>query len=451
MSRGSLRLRLLVAGAVSILIALALAAAGLSLLFARHVERRVDAELGVFLDQIVAGIDADPATGALVVSRPPSDPRFDVPLSGLYWQVTADGAVLRSRSLWDRELQLPQDALADGAVHQHVIPAPSGGTLRVLERHISLPARLDNRSVRAAVALTMSDVRAATRSFVLDLLPYLALLALFLIGAAAIQVSVGLHPLKRISARLRSIHEDPQARLGSEAFPQEIRPMASEIDDLLGARQGQIEKARSRAGDLAHGLKTPLQVLLGDVERLRADGQGAIADEIEQVAETMRRHVDRELARARMAIRPLDASSPIRQVAERVISVLSRTPRGAELEWTLEIDSDLRAAIDPDDLSEALGNLAENAVRHARSRILISGTATNDQLTICVRDDGPGISEEQIGHLMQRGTRLDQSGSGAGLGLAIVGDIAEAWDGQFALRPLSPGLEARLTLPPAKR
>jgi len=148
MTRGSLRLRLLLAAALSVLVALALSAFGLTLLFERHVERRVDAELGVFLDQIVAGLDRA-ADGSLVLTQAPADPRFEEPLSGLYWQLRAGDAVLASRSLWDATLALPPDELPDRAVHRHRIAGPGGAELIVLERSVTLPERLGGGILRA--------------------------------------------------------------------------------------------------------------------------------------------------------------------------------------------------------------------------------------------------------------------------------------------------------------
>lgn len=444
MTRGSLRLRLLLAGAISILLALALSATGLTVLFYRHVERRVDTELGVFLDQIVSGLAQNKETGALELTRTPSDPRFEVPLSGLYWQVSFDDTVLRSRSLWDNVLQLPDDELAHGALHRHVIPGPVSGDLLTLERSVRLSPRVGGQTVRVAAAISLSDVRSATRDFAFDMLPYLILLALFLIGAAYIQVSIGLRPLHRIRQRLRAIRKDPDARFGTADFPQEIEPMALELDTLLTDRQTRIEKARARAGDLAHGLKTPLQVLLGDVERLRSAGLNDIAEDVENVAHTMQRHVERELARARLATGTGQAVSNIREAVDRVISVVSRTPAGAVLDWALNVDGQASVVIDPDDLAEALGNLLENAARHARSRVAVRTISDDGCITIRIEDDGPGIPEDQIEKMLERGGRLDQSASGAGLGLAIVQEIADVWGGTFRLRPLKSGLAVEL-------
>lgn len=427
MKTGSLRLRLFAAGALSILAALALAAVALTVLFERHVERRVVAELGVYLDQIVAGLDRNPE-GVMAMGRTLVDPRFGQPLSGLYWQVQSGGQMLRSRSLWDGELRLPIDELADGVIHDHRIAGPAGAELIVVERSVRLPQRLGGGAIRAAVAVDSADVTAATRAFATDLLPYLLLLALFLIAAAYTQVAVGLRPLARLRERLAAIRAGKSSRLGS-AFPDEIVPLSQEFDALLEARETQLERARARAADLAHGLKTPLQVLSGDVDRLRKAGEAAIAEEIEQVATAMQRHVERELARARMATGQPDARADIADIVRRVVAVVSRSPKGAGLEWSTEISKGIEARIDPDDLAEALGNLVENAARHARGKVSVHARSQAGRIAVVVSDDGSGIPEGLVGKVLARGGRLDNLGTG--LGLAIVNDIAEAWGGRI--------------------
>jgi signal transduction histidine kinase len=444
-TRGSLRLRLLFAGAISVLAALGLSGFGLVLLFERHVERRVVAELVIDLNQVVAGIDRG-SDGELVMAKAPADPRFAKPLSGLYWQVETGGATLRSRSLWDSRLALPPEAVADGAIHRHRIPGPNGAELVAVGRSLTLPQRLGGSAMRAVVAVDAADIAAATRAFAVDLLPYLVLIAVFLIAASYAQVAVGLRPLAAVRGRLAAIREGRARRLGT-GFPDEIVPLAGEVDALLDARDAQVEKARARAGDLAHGLKTPLQVLVGDVERLRAKGEAGIAAQIEEVAASMGRHVDRELARARMAAGGREATAQIADVVRRVVAVVVRTPAGARLDWPIEIPGALVGRIDPDDLAEAIGNLAENAARHARDKVAIGSRREAGMVVITIADDGPGIPPDQLADALSRGGRLDSSGSGAGLGLAIVGDIAEAWGGRFELRTGGGGLEAEFCVP----
>ena len=110
-----------------------------------------------------------------------------------------------------------------------------------------------------------------------------------------------------------------------------MRPLVAEINSLLAAREKAIAKARSHAADLAHGMKTPLQVLAADVRTLREKGETQIADEIDQVATTLKRHVERELARARIgaaAMTEARGDAIVRDAAARVVGVVERTPRG---------------------------------------------------------------------------------------------------------------------------
>jgi signal transduction histidine kinase len=444
MNLRSLRLRLLIAGAVSVLIALGLAAFGLALLFERHVERRVDAELAVYLNQLVANLTLA-APGELAVDRPPADPRFEEPLSGLYWQIDSDsgGKTLRSRSLWDSTLSLPPERAIDDSLHHHLVPGPDGESLYLLQKNIELPPRLGGARVRVAVAWKADEIQKSVRDFASELVPFLILIGLLLVAASWAQVTVGLRPLGAVRRKLAAIRSGNAKRLES-GFPAEVQPLAEEIDALLDAREKAVERAKARAADLAHGLKTPLQVLNGEIDRLKDKGETDIAADISSLADAMRRHVDRELARARLAYASRDASSNVRSVVDRVVRVVERTPRGQTLEWEIDIAKDLKAPIEAEDLGEALGNLLENATRHARERVAISAGARNKQVVIAVTDDGPGIAEEHRSTVVARGQRLDLKSDGAGLGLAIVSDIAEAWGGRLVLDDANPGLIVKL-------
>lgn len=446
MSRLSLRLRLVLTGAAAVFVALAAATIGLAALFGAHVERQAVSALSVQLDQVIAGLDRD-AEGALVLGQVPTDPRFSRPYGGLYWQVASEGRLLRSRSLWDAELPLPADELGDGAEHLHHLAGPNRQALLAAERSVTLPEHLGGTRVRVAVAMDEAELAAARAAFLGDLLPYALLLAAALILAGWAQIAVGLRPLDAIGARVAAVRSGAARRLGNE-FPSEVRPLAAEVDALLEAREAEVTRARTRAGDLAHGFKTPLQAMMGEAERLRADGRGATADTIEEIAGTMRRHVDREIARARVAMKGRDGRADLAEVVAGLVRVVARTGTAAELDWTLELPEGLTVAADPADAAEALGALIENAARHARGRVRITARERATTVAIHVADDGPGIPSDRIAALMQRGARADTRGSG--LGLAIAADIAEALGGALELGAADiGGLEARLTLPAA--
>ena len=450
MTFGSLRLRLLIAGAASTVLAFLLAAYGLTLLFERHVERRIDAELGVYLNQLAAHLEPS-AAGEIALSSPPADPRFAEPLSGLYWQIVQEpaGAVLRSRSLWDSELALPAEAIVDDAIHHHRVTGPGNAQLYLIQRRVELPARLGGGTARIAVAWDVAEVTGAVRQFTADLAPLLLIIGALLIAASWTQVSVGLRPLATVRSRLAAIRSGASRRLGSD-FPAEVRPLAQEIDGLLDARELELSRARTRAADLAHGLRTPLQVLHTEIERLAQQGHAAIAEHFLAVTMTMERNVERELARARRAAPLRATSAEVVDAVDQVIKVIQRTPDGERLDWVVDVPRDMAARIDRDDLSEAVGNLIENAARHARHSVSVTGKADRDFISVNIDDDGPGILESRHAEVLSRGGRLDERGSGAGLGLAIVTDIVESWGGTLTLENVGPGLRATIRLPAPK-
>ena len=150
----------------------------------------------------------------------------------------------------------------------------------------------------------------------------------------------------------------------------------NEINRLLDAQEKALARARSRATDLAHGLKTPLQVLSADIRALRKKGETELADEIEKSAGAIRRHVERELARARLA--PGVSGKASCRVVETSLQASSpssrRTPGGRAACVHVDVAEDLTAPIDEGDLSEILGNLIENAARFAKSSVRVDAS-----------------------------------------------------------------------------
>jgi len=451
MRRSSLRLRLMAGGLVATLIALAVAGAGLTVLFERHVTRTIADNLDVHLKQLLAGIDVD-AAGHLVVTRSPADPRFADALSGLYWQIKDDrGQLLRSRSLWDTTLPVPEDNLAPGETHQHEMPGPANTRVLVTERRISLTVGDRRVPVRVAVAADLGQVAAATAAFAKDLAVALGLLGFVLTMAAIVQVGLGLRPLDALRRGIADIRAGHIRHLPPQV-PVEVRPLVEEVNALLDEQEREIERSRGRAADLAHGLKTPLAALAADAGRLRAQGHDAIARDIEGVGDAMSRHVDRELARARVrgaARRKAGLSTTLLPLMRSMIETIARTPAGARVTFEPHIPDTMSVPIDRTDLAEVLGNLLDNAARHAASRVRVSASEDPAGLSISIEDDGPGIAPDARAKVVERGVRLDEREEGAGLGLAIVQDVLDAYGWRLTLATSDALGGLKVTIAPA--
>ena len=437
MTQRSLRFRLLVAAVISVSAALVIAGISLVVMFERHVERRIGSELDTYLNQITATVSVT-TNGRIAFTHNLADPRFDQPLSGLYWQIQDEErpTLLRSRSLWDNVIELPDDNLTPGAVHGHLLPGPAGQTLIVHERQIFFQANNSERRLRIAVAVNEQTLVEARNAFAADMLPYLVVMASVLLVAAWVQVQIGLAPLDAVRRGVTKIRSGAKRRL-ERLYPDEVMPLVDEMNGLLEAQEQTIERARTWTADLAHGLKTPLMVLTADSQRLREEGHMSIADDLDQLAETMRRRVDRELIRARVrsGIEKKRMRADAAVAVNGVVRTLKRSPRGAVLRWLLDVHDGADAAILPEDLTELLGNILENATKWANKAVSVSVTKGNKAISIRVEDDGPGVPENQLNTLGQRGVRLDEQKQGTGLGLAIARDVSEAYDGALSFEP----------------
>jgi len=449
MSRRSLRLRLLFAAAISVGLALVVAGFGLVTLFDRHVERRVNAELHTFVTQIAGAVEFQP-DGTPALTRPLADPRFERPYGGLYWQIeTGNLPKVRSRSLWDYVLKLPAPGVEVGRPQRYALDGPEGRSLHAYERRIVFDRDGTERTLRIVVAVDQLELNTARDEFVADIAPALIVLAFILTMAAWAQVNVGLKPLEAIRQGVIAIRANRERRLARD-FPDEIMPLVQEVNDLLEEQDQAVERARMRAADLAHGLKTPLTVLAHDAEKLRRRGETAIAAEIESLVRAMQRHVDHELARVRVAAhsRRQAAVTDLARVVHGIAETIKRSPQGEMLTWFVDTDVAGTVAIDPYDLAELLGNLVDNAVKWAKSEIHARTMVDGGMAVVVIRDDGPGVPDDALEALGKRGLRLDERVAGSGLGLAIVRELLDAYGGSLTFANAAEGgLQAEVRLP----
>ncbi|WP_417434088.1 sensor histidine kinase [Hoeflea sp.] len=445
----SLRSRLLAYAAIVLATALLVTGIGLSALFSRHIERRIGQELDTHLSQLTGSLRLD-ANSTLSLNREPVDPRFQAVFGGLYWQVDDETAAsqLKSRSLWDTYLDIPGDVLRPGETHVHDTTGPQGSRVLVHETLVLLSAPDGDHRLRVAVAIDRAEINALETGFASDLAPVLAILGGVLLLGFLLQIGEGLKPVHRVLSGVTAIRNGTLRRLKADGVPREVAPLVEEVNALLDAQDQAISRARDRAANLAHGLKTPLSALVSDVERLRARGETDIADDISELTGRMRRHIQRELARARLRHGRSQDQTPVKLIVDGIIRALKRTPEGENLDLACTVEADLTVPVDPDDLNELIGNLAENAVRFASTRVLIDAETSMDAVVIRIADDGPGLDHAAATQAINPDLRIDQTAAGAGLGLAISGDIVDSFGGKLDLgtSPLG-GLEARISVP----
>ncbi|SDE29689.1 Signal transduction histidine kinase [Paracoccus isoporae] len=399
----------------------------------RAITQRFDAETAAIADSLMANTQANSA-GLAELYAAPADPRFAAPLSGWYWQIAADGEVFAlSASLYDAELP-GGDSIAGAEA-----TGPGDQALRLLRRAFTVPDSSEALSV--TVTAPRAEIDAALAQVRRPLAVSLILLGAGLVGAVLLQVTAGLSALKRMGRDLRAVR-DGQITALPRPDATELQPVTEEMNALLGQNRDQIARTREQISNLAHALKTPLMALQGEL----ADdhpGQAMIG--------RMDRQIGWHLKRARSAggARVLGQRSALAPVIDDLALVLRRALRDRDLTLQAEIPSGFALPVEEQDLQEMLGNLMENAVKWADARIVIRAETGKGQLSVTVADDGPGMQNADHARALSRGTRLDERGPGAGLGLAIVADLAALNGGALQLGRDADlgGLSARLTLP----
>ena len=452
---GSLRLRLLGATLVTLALALTGAHVWLGGLFRDHVLRQFDISLTQQLDQLTARLVLDAQGQPQIDPNRLTDPRWARPYSGLYWQLDAMGddgqlrrGVLRSRSLWDAELRLEADALANGALHNHDSTGPRGETLRVVERSLQIAEQPQARW-RLMVAADTREALAAVDDFNGVLAASLVALGLLLALAALAQVGVGLAPLRKLQGALQRVREGRAPRLEGR-FPAEVQPLIDDFNGVLDRNAEVVARARTQAGNLAHALKTPLAVL---ENAARQSTDPTLAPLVTEQVALAQRHIHWHLARARAAATGHlpGQRTPLAPLLDGLLRVMDKlhAARALDLDGG-DVPADWAFAGEEQDLQEMLGNLLDNACRSARTAVRVRVQREGAQLQMAVDDDGPGIAPEQRAAVLQRGVRLDESLPGSGLGLAIVVELATLYGGALTLDSSDlGGLSARLTLPAA--
>jgi signal transduction histidine kinase len=297
--------------------------------------------------------------------------------------------------------------------------------------------------------VSMTLFRRYPRSFLMRIdHVWIVTMALIFIAIGVSMMRRGLSPFDELRARLTNVRNGSEKRLEGR-YPSEVQPLVNDLNALLDHRDEVVRRALGKAGDLAHGLKTPLAVLVLEAQRAEDGGQHELAAEMRMQLDRMRRQIDYHLAHARAAASgsTLGARSSVLESANALARTLLRLHADRGLTIDVHVDPDHAVQVQREDLDEMLGNLLDNACKFARSRVVITSSVSGSSLLITIDDDGPGLDPTLRDAVLQRGVRVDEAAPGSGFGLAIVRDLAELYGGSIALeRSPQGGVRAGLGL-----
>jgi signal transduction histidine kinase len=452
----SLRARLVIGAAIWISIGVYAAGIFIAELFRQYATSLVDSDLRRDLDELMMLIDVD-ASGFPHLPRPLSDPLFGQAGSGFSWQVSRSGKTLiKSLSASAEEVPTASDVPEANDVRKLTLHGVRG-PMTVFER-LFLPDDGVLPPLRIQVGAELAVIDRMTPTFTVPLAMSLALLALVLVAAAALQVSFGLRPMSRVRRALGEIGSGAADKL-PEDFPSEVQPLVDDLNDLIEVNSQMLMRARAQAGNLGHGLKTPLAILMDEAYRLQRRGETEAAGVILQQSQRMQRQIDYQIARARAAA-SCSAPGVFAQLAPtigNIVAAMGRLHGSRNLHISTDVDAQCAVQCDPMDLNEMTANLIDNACKWASEAVTIRGFLENGKtgvvasVVITVEDDGPGLPAEALERVFKIGERLDDQVPGSGLGLPIVRDLARLYGGEIQLNnSAGGGLRATLRLPAAR-
>lgn len=379
-------------------------------------------------ESLLAGAHFDPE-GTLALDPARINAVYQRPFSGHYYVVAAGAQIVASRSLWDATL--PGVVLEPGQVDVRNVEGPQRQPLLLR----TAGYRKQERALSISVAEDLAPLRAGLRRFqvIYGVLSATVLAALLLVQRLI--VSRGLAPIEAVRENLARLERGEAARIDAAA-PAEIEPMIAELNRLLATLDKRSRRSREALGNLAHALKTRLAILNQAADAPELADRPALRDTLRESTEAMRRIVERELKRARLA----GSAMPGQRVdLEAEIAVLARTlgmlygDKSPVIDW--EVAPGTQFVGDREDLLELLGNLLDNALRHTPpgGSITVSCGQQGETAWLAVDDSGSGIPAGELERVFERFYQLPSDfRDGNGLGLAIVREIARQHGGSVS-------------------
>lgn len=444
----SLSARLLISVSVLLLLFFGATIVVLDTAFRSAAERAQEDILDGHLMAILAAAEATPDGG---LDLPPDlqEPRFGAIGSGLYAELRdhEGEAVWRSRSALGIEIPAGVQPASGIRLFQQEQLADD---TPVLSLSLAVQWELPDGNYRPfvfKVVESLESMHAQLARFRAQLFGWFAAVAMIMLFAIGVLLRHLLKPLRQIENEIGEIEQGERTAL-SGRYPTELSGVARNMNLLIDSERARAERYRNTLDNLAHSLKTPLAAMRSLLTHGDTGKQVVRIDEqIDRMDEIVRYQLRKPAgSNAQNLVLSL---VPVSNEIDRLVAGLTKVYREKSPDISASVEEGLKFRGDKGDLLEIAGNLLDNACKWCAARVQISaGRNVNGDLLLVVGDDGPGIPDDAADALLERGTRLDESTPGHGIGLSVVREIAESYGGQLDIgQSKLGGAEFRVTIP----
>ncbi len=380
---------------------------------------------------------AEPDEGFLLLPEELTDSRFNDPASGLYAQVVDD----EFGPVWE-SISLAISPLANKVPFLKVATGNFYFSVTQIDKEVFFISRYNtvweideqDREYQFTVIHSQAQLQREILNYRKTLAAWLGGLALLLIFLQTVIIRWGLLPLQRLATDIRQLEAGVIKALDKN-YPQEIVPVTQNINLLLDSEQKQRKRYKNTLSDLAHSLKTPLSVIRSIMEKQfpaaneKRGWQFAVDEQVERMSNIISHQLNRASTSKASFLSPIE----LQGLFERISGALTKVYRGKNIKFSIRADNSLKYPAQEDDLMEVFGNMLENAFKYGKSKVCVSVEKNHNQLLIKIEDDGPGVPEKLRTEILKRGSRLDSSAPGQGIGLAVAADIISAYDGGISV------------------
>jgi len=378
-------------------------------------------------------------------------PKLTQPVSGIYAQISSEGFNWQSVSMFGVELP-NHEGLNTGVTTFNAPLNYKGKDYFRMTRGLVFETESGEIPFVLSVTEDAKNYFRELAEFEETLWMWLLFTSIILLGIQGLIMNWSLRPLKRLTENLIELEKGRIDKVNDD-YPPELAGLTTNLNRLLENERGNLDRQRKTLGDLAHSLKTPLAIIHSELENEGETNKVLVKEQVSNMNEI----VEYQLKRAAVAgHRTFTVGVPVIDKLEQIIRTLNKVYRNKKVNTYLQVAPGAEFFGEHGDLMELLGNLLENAYKWCDQNVSITiKTLTLENrkrtgLIIEIADDGPGINKEKRRDLLKRGVRGDEKVKGHGIGLSIVNDIVESYQGQIEIKfhDLLKGAHFIITLPP---